>query len=287
MKVKGFLLLSLITIASIALSVISFCLKDGAYRDYYSSPLKTPMEAVAFKAMADGVYPWTKVELESTPDEKPVESVKEVDTTKVEEVKKKEFTTVDDSYFDDALFIGDSRIVGLSQYCQAIDSRATFFAKKSLTIFDIRNKEWIEDENGTEMSIATALAGKHYKKIYLMVGINELGTGDEQRFRDVYAQVIEGLQYLQPDATIFINSIMHVSEEKNNSDQLYNNTNINIRNEAIKGLADNRKVFYLDINEAVDDENGNLKAETTGDGVHLKGACYEPWHQYLLEHGVE
>ena len=183
----------------------------------------------------------------------------------------KEFKTVDDSYFDDALFIGDSRMVGLSQYCQAIDSRATFFAQKSLTIFDIRNKEWIEAEDGTEMSIAKALEGKHFKKIYLMVGINELGTGDEERFRKVYAQVIEGLKYLQPDATIFINSIMHV----------------NIRNEAIKGLADNRTVFYLDINEAVDDENGNLRAETTGDGVHLKGACYEPWHQYLLEHGVE
>ena len=80
---------------------------------------------------------------------------------------------------------------------------------------------------------------------------------------------------------------MTTHEEKNTTDELYNNTNINIRNEAIKGLADNRTVFYLDINEAVDDENGNLKAETTGDGVHLKGACYEPWHQYLLEHGIE
>lgn len=264
---------------------MSFCLKDTVYRDYYGNIIKTPMEAVAFKAMADGVYPWSKVELQSASEEKDKDNIPEVvvDTTE----KEKEFTTVDDSYFDDALFIGDSRIVGLSQYCEAIDSRATFFAQKSLTIFDIRNKEWIEDENGNKMSIATALAGKHYKKIYLMVGINELGTGDEERFREVYSQVVQGLRYLQPDATIFISSIMHVSEEKNNTDALYNNTNINIRNDAIKGLADNRKVFYLDINEAVDDENGNLKAETTGDGVHLKGACYEPWHQYLLEHGVE
>ncbi len=285
MRIKGFLLFSLIAISSAGISATSFCLKDTVYRDYYGNIIKMPMEAVAFKAMADGVYPWSKVELQSASEEQGKDNIPEVvvDTTE----KEKEFTTVDDSYFDDALFIGDSRIVGLSQYCEAIDSRATFFAQKSLTIFDIRNKEWIEDENGNKMSIATALAGKHYKKIYLMVGINELGTGDEEKFREVYSQVVQGLKYLQPDATIFISSIMHVSEEKNNTDELYNNTNINIRNEAIKGLADNRKVFYLDINEAVDDENGNLKAETTGDGVHLKGACYEPWHQYLLEHGVE
>ena len=285
MRIKGFLLFSLIAISSAGISATSFCLKDTVYRDYYGDIIKMPMEAVAFKAMADGVYPWSKVELQSASEEKGKDNIPEVVVDTAE--KEKEFTTVDDSYFDDALFIGDSRIVGLSQYCEAIDSRATFFAQKSLTIFDIRNKEWIEDENGNKMSIATALAGKHYKKIYLMVGINELGTGDEERFREVYSQVVQGLRYLQPDATIFISSIMHVSEEKNNTDALYNNTNINIRNDAIKGLADNRKVFYLDINEAVDDENGNLKAETTGDGVHLKGACYEPWHQYLLEHGVE
>ena len=285
MRIKGFLLFSLIAISSAGISAMSFCLKDTVYRDYYGDIIKMPMEAVAFKAMADGVYPWSKVELQSASEEKGKDNIPEVVVDTAE--KEKEFTTVDDSYFDDALFIGDSRIVGLSQYCEAIDSRATFFAQKSLTIFDIRNKEWIEDENGNKMSIATALAGKHYKKIYLMVGINELGTGDEERFREVYSQVVQGLRYLQPDATIFISSIMHVSEEKNNTDALYNNTNINIRNDAIKGLADNRKVFYLDINEAVDDENGNLKAETTGDGVHLKGACYEPWHQYLLEHGVE
>jgi hypothetical protein len=285
MRIKGFLLFSLIAISSAGISATSFCLKDTVYRDYYGNIIKMPMEAVAFKAMADGVYPWSKVELQSASEEQGKDNIPEVVVDTAE--KEKEFTTVDDSYFDDALFIGDSRIVGLSQYCEAIDSRATFFAQKSLTIFDIRNKEWIEDENGNKMSIATALAGKHYKKIYLMVGINELGTGDEEKFREVYSQVVQGLKYLQPDATIFISSIMHVSEEKNNTDELYNNTNINIRNEAIKGLADNRKVFYLDINEAVDDENGNLKAETTGDGVHLKGACYEPWHQYLLEHGVE
>ena len=285
MKVKGFLLLSLITITSIGISITSFCLRNSVYKDYYSNLAQVPMEAVPFKAMADGVFPWTKVSLAENKEEKPASSSVTVAQQEAREIK--EFKTVDDSYFDDALFIGDSRMVGLSQYCVAIDSRATFFAKKSLTIFDIRNKEWIEAEDGTEMSIAKALEGKHFKKIYLMVGINELGTGDEERFRKVYAQVIEGLKYLQPDATIFINSIMHVSEEKNNTDELYNNTNINIRNEAIKGLADNRTVFYLDINEAVDDENGNLRAETTGDGVHLKGACYEPWHQYLLEHGVE
>ena len=176
MKVKGFLLLSLITITSIGISITSFCLRNSVYKDYYSNFAKVPMEAVPFKAMADGVFPWTKVSLPENKEEKTASSAVTVAQQEAREIK--EFKPVDDSYFDDALFIGDSRMVGLSQYCSAIDSRATFFAKKSLTIFDIRNKEWIEAEDGTEMSIAKALEGKHFKKIYLMVGINELGTGD-------------------------------------------------------------------------------------------------------------
>ena len=79
---------------------------------------------------------------------------------------------------------------------------------------------------------------------------------------------------------------MHVSGEKNETDELYNNTNINIRNDAIKGLADNRKVFYLDINEAVDDENGNLLKELSFDDVHLKASSYDRWYQFLLGHGI-
>ena len=120
-----------------------------------------------------------------------------------------------------------------------------------------------------------------------MVGINELGRGDENDFRQAYQDVINQIQSAEPDAYIFINSIMHVSKEKNETDELYNNTNINLRNDAIKSLEDKQNIFYLNINEAVDDEEGNLDAETTTDGVHLKGACYEPWHEYLLSHGVE
>ncbi|MBO6129496.1 MAG: hypothetical protein J6P79_11465 [Pseudobutyrivibrio sp.] len=280
MRIKNYLLLILIIISSIIVSIVAIYFKDNVYSAYYSSITTTPMEALPFKAMAQGVYPWTKPETNQ-------EEKVDLETIKGNKTTIKEFTTVDDSYFDDALFIGDSRMLGLSQYCQALSSRATFYAEKSLTIYDIKNTEWIDDGDGNKVSLAKAIEGKHFSKIYIMVGINEIGTGDVESFKDAYAKVVYGLMYLQPDATIFINSIMHVSQEKDTTDELYNNTNINERNEALKEIADNSRIFYLDINEAVDDENGNLKAETTGDGVHLKAAYYEPWHQYLLSHGVE
>ena len=119
-----------------------------------------------------------------------------------------------------------------------------------------------------------------------MVGINEIGTGDAAYFRDAYQTVVDGIMASQPDAIVYINSIMHVDAEKNENDDLYNNTNVEIRNEAIRKIADGQKIFYLNINEATDDELGNLNSEWTSDGVHLKGAYYEPWHEYLMTHAI-
>lgn len=282
MKINSILLLLLTIISAIAIAVVGVVFRGTVYAKYYSNPYKTTSIGAVMQAASNGTYPWSKIEVN---EEK--QSTTATKKTNVKSSKIKKYISVDDSYFDDALFIGDSRMVGLSQYCQDIDARATFYAKKSLSIYNIRDDKWIETEDGDEISLAEALETNHFSKIYIMVGINELGRGDENDFRQAYQDVINQIQSAEPDAYIFINSIMHVSKEKNETDELYNNTNINIRNDAIKSLEDKQNIFYLNINEAVDDEEGNLDAETTTDGVHLKGACYEPWHEYLLSHGVE
>ncbi len=197
------------------------------------------------------------------------------------------FLSVTDDYFNDALFVGDSRMVGLSEYCEPLDTRADFYVKKALTIYNLADGKAIRSFDGTPKTLWEVLDAKKYGKIYLMVGINEIGVGNSEYFKDAYAEVVNRIRDAQPDAIIFINGIMHVSAAKSNSDNLYNNANINARNAAIKTLADNKTIFYLDINEAVDDENGDLRQDITFDDVHLKGSCYEPWHEYLLSHGIE
>ena len=64
-------------------------------------------------------------------------------------------------------------------------------------------------------------------------------------------------------------------------------SNIEEKNAAIAELADNQTIFYIDVNEAVCDAEGNLNAEYTIDEVHLKAKYYEIWKQFLLEHGIE
>lgn len=190
------------------------------------------------------------------------------------------FEAVDESYFDDALFIGDSRTVGLRDYTD-LSEHADFYCETSLTIYKV-----LEENFKGQGTVTDALAAKDYGKIYLMVGINELGRGTTEDFMAEYTKVVDTLHELAPEAKIFIQGIMRVSGKKNASDAIFNNSNIDARNNAIATLADNVQFFYIDVNEAVCDEEGNLEAEYTFDQIHLLGVYNDLWKQFLLEHGV-
>ena len=192
-----------------------------------------------------------------------------------------DFVTVDESYFDDALFIGDSRTVGLRDYTD-LSEHADFYCETSLTIYKVM------EENFKGLgTIEEALGAKDYGKIYIMVGINELGRGTTEDFMAKYTEVVDRLHELEPEAKIIIQGIMRVSGEKSESDAIFNNSNINARNRAIATLADNETLFYIDVNEVVCDEEGNLNGDYTFDQIHLLGVYDDLWKQFLLSHGIE
>lgn len=215
---------------------------------------------------------------DTTPEEEEV--INEDNEPKVPSYKE-EPVTID--YFDDALFIGDSRTVGLSEYSGW--DNTTFYADIGMTIYDIFERE-VKPDGQTEMTIGQALHEYSFKKIYLMIGINELGRGNDEEFIEEFKLVLLQLKILQPDAIIILQGIMHVSDEKSAAEDYINNPNIINRNLAISELADGETVFYLDMNDTVCNENGALIPEYTFDGVHLRAQYYYLWTDYLLEHGI-
>ncbi len=207
-------------------------------------------------------------------------------------------TAVPDTYFDDALFIGDSRTVGLSEYCEELKGHATFYAKVSMTIYGFNKKEFvvvpIRTEEGVEVpedqlpkekvTIEEALTRKQFAKIYIMLGLNELGSGTAESFTKSYGEVVNRIRELQPDAIIIIQGIMHVTHSKSSNDRVFKNSTINDRNAMLQTLADGEHVFYVDMNEATDDENGALGHDLSFDNVHLKAKSYSLWYDYLKNH---
>lgn len=191
----------------------------------------------------------------------------------------REFQRVEMDYLQDALFIGDSRTSTLYEYARWEET--DFFVKYGMSVWNLAESK-MDDK-----LLAEVLSEKKYGKIYIMLGINELGTGTPDSFYEQYKRIVDEIRYRQPETLIFIQSIMHVSEEKDEENTYINNAEIDIRNEKIKQIADNVNVFYLNVNEAVDDpETGKLNSEYSFDGVHIEAKYINLWQEYLLNHGI-
>ena len=113
------------------------------------------------------------------------------------------------------------------------------------------------------------------------MGINEIGNEKGAAFAQKYLALIQKIQAVQPNATIFIQSILHTTQKKSSSTG-FKNELINDHNAALSALADNKKIFYIDLNPLFDDANGAMRGELSGDGVHLKAQHYITWRDYLM-----
>jgi hypothetical protein len=102
-----------------------------------------------------------------------------------------------------------------------------------------------------------------------------------------YEEAVNHIRELQPDALIFLQGIMYVKQEKSETDPIFNNPAIKERNDRIAMLANNHDIFYIDVNEVVTDETGNLNPEYTYDEIHLLGKYYSLWTDFLLKHGIK
>jgi len=190
---------------------------------------------------------------------------------------------VDESYFDDAVFIGDSRTVGLSMYSNF--ENADYLCDVGMNIYDCMDRD-ISFKGNEHTSVREMLSARSYRKVYMMLGINEIGTGTADSFCEEYSNVISEIQAYQPNAIIVIQSIMCVGKSKSDSHRTINNPRIYERNEKLKTLANNTNIYYLNINEAIADENGNMPANYSFDQVHLYAQYYYLWRDYLLQHGL-
>lgn len=195
------------------------------------------------------------------------------------------YTKENIGYFSDAAFLGDSRTLGISDYAGL--EEADFYCDSGMMIFKLLEEEITYQKTGDKVDLTQVLQEKQYGKIYIMLGMNELGYGNTETYLEQYRKVVDQIREWQPQAIIYIMANLHVSREKNNMETEFNNININDKNAASAQLANGTDIFYLDANPLFTDEDGFLNAELTFDGVHLYAQHYDVWREFLLEHAVE
>ena len=154
-----------------------------------------------------------------------------------------ELTTAPEGYFSDALFIGDSRTVGLQEYGSI--PQACYFATSGMSVYDIFH------EKVAGSTFEDLMTSRKFGKIYVMLGINELGYDPDQTVSE-YEKLIAWICEKQPEAIVYIEANLHVSAGRSATDRIYNNKNLDAFNTRISALADGQRIFYLDVNPLFD-----------------------------------
>ncbi len=196
------------------------------------------------------------------------------------------YDTVEDDYFADAAFIGDSRTLGLHDYSGWKDS-ADFYCENGFSIYRWTKGEKVTWQNtGRDVDLTQALGRKKYGKIYIMAGMNDLGYGNTQLFGEWFSHFLDMVREKQPDAVIYLMANLHISRKEDGKKKEMNNINVNDKNATIATFADGQSIFYLDANPLFTDSEGYLKADITFDGFHLYAANYPVWTDFIKNHAV-
>lgn len=195
-----------------------------------------------------------------------------------------ESSSVDKSYLDDAVFLGDSRTEGLVLYTGL--SNATSYAKKGLMVDTVFTTLSVE-LNGQTMTVMEAMKHTQFSKVYLMFGINELGWAYPSIFIDKFTQIIEEIRAINPDAIIYVQEILPVSQKVSDTHSYISNEKIQEFNQLILDMTQEQEVYYLQVSQAfIEDDNFCLPDGASSDGIHLSPSYCQKWLDYLLCHTV-
>ena len=195
---------------------------------------------------------------------------------------------VDEAWFSDAVMIGDSRTDGMRLYSgmRGVD----FLCYKGLTVFEVMSdKEVIQTAEG-KTGVLHALSEKQYGKVYVSLGVNELGYNYDQGYADTYSAMVDKIRELQPNADIYLQMLIPVNTQKcaeTNQPYYVTNKQIGIYNDIIRSIAVEKQVYLLNVGEIFVDEAGELLYDASFDGIHFNKPGYKQWYEYLKTHTVK
>ena len=131
-------------------------------------------------------------------------------------------------------------------------------------------------------------------KVFLNIGTNDMkplpnGSWMEHLLSN-YALILDECRMRLPDTAVYcmayypVNASVQSAQQPHMVNMLKVRTNgaIGAVNERIAHLADSRGYTYINVNDGLTDQDGNLKAEFTVDGIHMYSHAYGIIYRNLL-----
>ena len=198
------------------------------------------------------------------------------------------------SWFDNAVFIGDSVSVGLEYYQNSTKAlgNATMLCAVSFNainaLLPVSSTSLHPSYKGVKRLLEDNIKACGAKNVYIMLGMNGL-TYSVDYTMERMETMINNILKKNPSVNIIIESVTPMT---NNSYLIarygYSNNRINQFNERLKKLCAKRKWYYVDVASALKDSSGALRTDFCSDnydmGIHVTNAACAAWVEYLKTH---
>lgn len=202
---------------------------------------------------------------------------------------------VEASFYDDAVFIGDSVSLRLYYYCQSHPEalgKAQFLTAGNMgsgnALQEVNDESVHPSYQGTKMSLEDGVKACGAKKVFIMLGMNDLNIYKIDGTVENMDTLAQRILKKSPDAEIYLQSMTPIlaGHEKG---QL-TNENLDRYNAKLQELAKEKGYHFADVASVMKEADGSLKpaycSDPEGMGMHFTDAGAEAWIDYLLQNAA-
>lgn len=192
-----------------------------------------------------------------------------------------ESAKLDSSYLDGCMFAGDSLMVGLGTYGIIPEDRIA--AGIGMNVMSINDTPLV-NADGSEILAADKINAAAPENLYILLGLNLLGSYTDEQLLAAYGDFIDSIDREQTD--IYVISVPPVTgaRETDEKNPILNSDIDRFNSELLK-FANNRCVYYIDLNTALKGSDGRFFEELAeADGIHFRKSTYDIMLDYLLAH---
>lgn len=207
-----------------------------------------------------------------------------------------ESSRVDKSYFDDAAFVGDSVSLKLNYYNASTNELgdAKLFTSGSLgaanALWEISDESVHPSYQGTKTLVEDCVALSGAKKVFIMLGMNDIGLYSKEESIENYKELIGNILDKSPDAVIFVQSMTPITAQSNRAGGSLNNDAIREYNGMLLDMCEEMGWYYLDVASVLYNTEGSLEESYCSDaesmGMHFTNEGCQKWIDYLKTHAI-
>lgn len=191
---------------------------------------------------------------------------------------------VEDSYWQNTFFGGDSRMGSLYLYSNLRDKGAEIWYQESLSLYGIETTAM--SDSGSTDTLYNLLMNNQKPNVYLMLGLNEIRNSSFQDWEAYYDEIVQEVKQKNPNVNIYLMGSYHpLAVSGLDDDQL--TKQLDMVNGAMQDIATKEHIYYYDTNDGLTDDSGKVRSDLLWDGIHFNQDGSQAFADQIARHVVK